>query len=57
LIAPNGDDVLPGNNGLSGWLPERWRPGADLYMVGLPDGDFKKIRFQTTSGQTGEILL
>lgn len=57
LLTADGSEVLPQNAGMKGQLPDRWRPGADLYMVGLPMADFKKVKFQTTSGKTGEIPL
>lgn len=57
LVASNGDEILPQNTGLTGFIPDLWRPGADLYIAGVPMMNYKSIRFQTKSGQKGEIDL
>lgn len=57
LVSSNGDEIFPQNTGLTGFIPDLWRPGADLYIAGVPMMNYKSIRFQTKSGQKGEINL
>lgn len=57
VITASGDEVLPTDQGMTGRLPKNWLPGQDLYIAGLPMLNYKKLRFETISGQTGEIIL
>lgn len=57
LITANGEEVLPFGGGISGLLMFPLQPKIDFALVGLLDGDYKKIRFETNTGQSGEIML
>lgn len=57
LIDANGDEAQPFQAGQSGQLIYPLEPGAEMFLVGLPTSDYKKLRFQTAKGLLVELDL
>ncbi len=57
LETKSGEEVKPFGDGQTGVLAFPVEPGSGMYIMGLPDAPYTKVKFQAVDGMVGEFRL